>query len=155
MAMRVDIPPPPVVTRGGGGGSGWVNLLKARNDIDAHLLAGRLAEAGVETRTVKDNGAPGAWLFGGWDPWAPVLVMVRRMQLSDAQVVLAEISWEGPAVAPEKSAASSRSWRGPALWWAAALALGIFFTALGLTQADRYLDTCTRSGCDSVPSVVP
>ena len=155
MAMRVDLPPPPVVSMRGGGGSGWVTLIKARNDIDAHLLAGRLAEAGVETYTLKDRAAPGAWLFGGSDPWSPVMVMVRKIQLEDARVVLAEISWEGPAASPVEAGGHRESWLGPTLWWTLAVALGIFFTALGLNQADRYLDSCNRSGCQGAPSVVP
>ena len=49
MSTRLDLPPPDVIDEvgGGHGGSGWVVLIKARHDIDAHLLTGRLAEAGI------------------------------------------------------------------------------------------------------------
>jgi hypothetical protein len=153
--MRVDLPPPPVLARSGGGGWGWVALMSARNDIDAALLAGRLAEAGVETCTVKERGSPGAWLLGASDAWSPVTIMVRRIQLDDARLVLAEISWDAPPAPSERFEGPARTWKGPALWWVAAVALGIFFTALGLNQVSRYLDSCTVSGCEGVPSVVP
>jgi hypothetical protein len=81
----------------GGGGSGWVPLYKAANDIDAHLLIGRLHGMGIETRTLVDRGAPGAWLYGGLNPWAPVTVYVRGFQLEDARLVLAEVAWAAPA----------------------------------------------------------
>jgi hypothetical protein len=128
--------------------------MTARNDIDAALLSGRLAEAGVETCTIKERGAPGAWLLGASNAWAPVQIMVRRIQLEDARLVLAEISWDAPAASGEERSVR-HSWRGPALWWVAAVALGIFFTALGLNQASRYLDSCTRAGCEGVSGVVP
>jgi hypothetical protein len=80
----------------GGGGSRWVHLYRARNDIDAHLLVGRLEEAAIEASTLKDKTAPGAWLYGGSNPWAAVNVMVRSVQLEDARVVLAEIAYENP-----------------------------------------------------------
>lgn len=90
---RVDAPPPPVdVEWSGGGGSDWVELCKARNDIDAHLLIGRMTEAGIDTYAVKDKAAP--WLYGASTPWAPVFVFVRRFQYEDARVLLAEISLE-------------------------------------------------------------
>lgn len=81
----------------GGGGSGWTRLAVASNDIEAHLLEGCLLEAGIETRTVKDRTAPGAWLMGGSNPWAPVEVHVRRFQLDDARLVLLEVAagWAG------------------------------------------------------------
>ncbi len=89
MPTRLQAPPPPAGTRsGGGGGSGWIQLVKAADDIEAHLLAGRLAEAGIEVQTLPDRAAPGAWLYGGSNPWAPVRVLVRRRQLEEARLVL-------------------------------------------------------------------
>jgi hypothetical protein len=110
-------------------------LVKAANNIEAHLLAGRLAEAGVETQTLPDRTAPGAWLYGGSNPWAPVTVLVRRRQLDDARLVLVEISWAGPAAEPRLSDAQSRPV--PLLWWATAVALGVLFTAAALLHATR------------------
>jgi hypothetical protein len=126
----------------GGGGGGWVVLLKAPNDIEAHLLIGRLNEAGVETTFVPDRGSPGAWLHVGSNPWAPVTVLVRRIQLEDARVVLAELAYESP---PAPGLAAPRSpWRGPLVWWAAAIGLGILFTGLGLMQAAHDIDQCSN-----------
>jgi hypothetical protein len=98
-------------------------------------LAGRLAEAGVETQTLPDRTAPGAWLYGGSNPWAPVTVLVRRRQLDEARLVLVEISWSGPAAEPGHPPAQPRPV--PLLWWATAVALGVLFTAAALLQATR------------------
>jgi hypothetical protein len=127
----------------GGGGSGWVELLVARDDIEAHLLMGRLSEAGVETRSVKDRSAP-AWLFGGSNQWASVTVLVKKIQLEDARLVLAEISFAQPPADPEANEApQSPSFRRAVTWWALALALGIAFTGVALA---RTADTVR--GCD-------
>ncbi len=126
--------PPPVDHdgEGGGGGSGWVRLLRARNDIEGHLLAGRLNEAGVEARLVREKGAPSAWLYGGSNSWAPVTVMVRQRQLDDARLVLAEVSFEAPDHVRE--VAAEPDWRVPVVWWATALALGVLVTGAALAE---------------------
>ena len=136
------MPPPPTGSDGGGGGgSGWVRLLSAPNDIEAHLLVGRLGEAGVEARFLRDKGVPGAWLYGGSNPWAPVTVMVRQRQLEDARLVLAEVSFEGPAHAPQ--AAAKPSWRVPVVWWVTAVTLGVLVTGAALAQvADAVFARC-------------
>ncbi|HYO61044.1 MAG TPA: DUF2007 domain-containing protein [Actinomycetota bacterium] len=128
--------PPPVGhdEDGGGGGSGWVRLLRAPNDIDAHLLVGRLGESGVEARIVRERGAPSTWLYGASKPWAPVVVMVRQRQLEDARLVLAEVSFEGPDHVREDVAAVDPDWRVPVVWWATALALGVLVTGAALAQ---------------------
>lgn len=142
---NVLLPPPASVWKGGGG-SGWVELIRARGDIDAHLLVGRLLEAGVETRTVTDRSAPWTWMHAGSNPWAPVSILVRKLQLEDARLVLAEISFELPAAVPSVEAPQPR-WKGPLLWWSAALALGAVFTAIGLIQAASSIEQCARSSC--------
>jgi hypothetical protein len=134
----------------GGGGSGWVSLLRARNDIDAHLIVGRLTEAGVETAMMKDRGNPGAWLQGGSDPWAPVTILVRKIQLEDARVVLAEVAYDAPDAPPQQLAASR--WRGPLVWWVTAIALGLLFTGLGLLQAANDMEECSRPAACEAPS---
>ena len=126
--------PPPIVEDHGGGGARWVELATARNDIEAHLLTGRLAEASVETRTVKDRSAPGAWLYGGSNPWAPIVVLVRSLQLDDARLVLAEISWTQPAIDPATAPAAPAPKSHAVAWWAAALALGVVFTSIALAR---------------------
>ncbi|HEX2057561.1 MAG TPA: DUF2007 domain-containing protein [Actinomycetota bacterium] len=126
--------PPPIDPGdgGGGGGSGWVRLLRASNDIEGHLLAGRLTEAGVEARLVREKGAPSAWLYGGSNSWAPVTVMVRQRQLEDARLVLAEVSFEAPDHVRE--VAAEPDWRVPVVWWATALALGALVTGAALAE---------------------
>lgn len=144
--------PPPASVFEGGGGSGWVELIRARGDIDAHLLVGRLGEAGVETRTVKDRSAPGTWMLAGSNPWAPVIILVRKLQLEDARLVLAEISFSLPAAPPQPVARSESRWKAPVLWWCVALALGAIFTGIGLIQTVSSMNRCARGAC-SQPSV--
>jgi hypothetical protein len=145
MATRVDLPPPPSLAEDAGdGGSDWVPLITAENDIDAHLLEGRLNQAGVEVRTIKDRSGP-VWLHGGSNPWAPVAIWVRRFQLDDSRIVLAELSYQWPAAAPERSVHG----RWPMRWWVVAIALGVLFTAIGLARMDAMLNnSCTSAVCD-------
>jgi hypothetical protein len=143
MAVQVAPPLPPTERDRGGGGSDWVELLTAPNEIDAHLLVGRLTEDGVATKTIVDRTAPGAWLFGGAHPWAPVTVFVRRFQLDDARIVLAEI-----AVGLDPPAAESAARRKGfgLLWWALALALGALFTLLSVAHSADRLEQCRSIG---------
>lgn len=136
-------PPPPSSDRDGGG-IGWVELTRTRNDIEAHLLTGRLNEAGVETSCIKDRGAPGAWLHGGSNPWAPVTVFVKKMQLDDARLVLAEISWAQPSIDPMQAPALERAGgtRYALTWWVAAIALGLLFTFIALARTGQVLHSC-------------
>jgi hypothetical protein len=144
----LDKPPPPTRSRRGGGGSGWTQLTRAANDIDAHLLVGRLTEAGIESTTMKDRSAPGAWLYGGSNPWAPVVIMVRRLQLDDARIVLAEIAFELPATEPHGEEKEAHRWR-PLVWWAAALALGALLTGISLMRAAESFQRCGLAVCVS------
>jgi hypothetical protein len=143
MSIRIDLPPPPVVLDRGGGGSGWVKLAKATDDIDAHLLIGRLNEAGIETMAVKDRSEPGTWLFlGGSNPWAPVVIMVRPLQLEDARLVLAEISYDAPAAEPPAAGPKKNGWSLPVVWWVTALILGILLSFLALFQVAQSFPAC-------------
>ena len=143
MSTRIDLPPPPVVLDRGGGGSGWVKLAKATDDIDAHLLIGRLNEAGIETMAVKDRSEPGTWMFlGGSNPWAPVVIMVRPLQLEDARLVLAEISYDAPAVEPSVARTPKKGWRLPVVWWVTALILGVLLSFLALLQVAQSFPAC-------------
>ena len=85
-----------------GGDSSWIRLTSAANDIDAHLVGGRLEAAGVQCRFVKETRDLAAWLYGGSNPWAPVNVMVRRFDLEPARRVLAEIALEDATAAREQ-----------------------------------------------------
>jgi hypothetical protein len=141
MTTKVGTPSPPVqIESGGGGGSwGWVELTRAQNDIDAHLLDGRLAHAGIETRWIKDRFAPGSWAYGGSNPWAPVLIMVRRIQFEDARIVLAEISLDAP---PVERRDTNRRARLPSLWWFTAVGLGALLSMIALLQIAQSLPVC-------------
>ncbi|MEA2509377.1 MAG: putative prokaryotic signal transducing protein [Actinomycetota bacterium] len=140
MPSRLDLPPldlPPTPVKDRGGDSEWTPLTRARNDIDAHLLVGRLQEGGVETRTVKDRRAPGAWIYAGSNPWAPVTVFVRRFQLDDARLILMEISLDEVDRSATRATETSHGGfltSSPVLWWATAVVLGVLFTALALAQ---------------------
>ena len=149
MPTRLDLPPPPAaVGLGYGGGSDWVQLWIAQNDIDAHLLEGRLHQEGIETRSIKDR-TSAVWMFGGSDPWAPVAIWVRRFQFQDSRIVLAELSFEGPDAVRDESA--SNGWSSVA-WWAAALALGLFFTGVGLMRSMDHLERCgLKLTCEERP----
>ncbi|MEA2486914.1 MAG: putative prokaryotic signal transducing protein [Actinomycetota bacterium] len=149
MSMVVGSPPTELLDDDrGGGGSAWVTLVRAANDIDAHLLAGRLTQEGIEYRFVKDRSDPGAWLYGGSNPWAPVTVMVKKIQFEDARIVLAEASMEAPAVEPVRPAEQRRRPLSYSLvWWALALALGALFTGMALTQTARQIEPCHAANC--------
>lgn len=149
MPTRLDLPPPPSALHdSGGGGSEWVPLITADNDIDAHLLEGRLNQAGVEVRAIKDRSGP-VWLHGGSNPWAPVAIWVRRFQLDDSRIVLAELSYQWPAARSDEREASG--WP-PIAWWAVAIALGILFTGIGLARTvDAFEARCATAVCPARP----
>ena len=138
---NIDLPPR-VETGRSGGGARWVELVTAADDIDAHLLIGRLEEGGIETRTMKDRSAPGAWLYGGSNPWAPVVILVRTFELEPARIVLAEVAFEGPAAEPERPRSPAERRRAALLWWTTAIVLGMTFTALVVAQAVRATPGC-------------
>lgn len=134
---RRSLEPPSSPPRSDGGpndgGRDWVELFKAANDIEAALLLGKLTDASIETHSIKDFNAPGTWVYGGSNPWAAVMIYVRRFQLVDAKIVLAEVSLESidePSVLDE---ATRR--RIPRMWWATALALGVALSAIAVQQA--------------------
>ena len=154
-SVRLEPPSsPPTVDdeSNGGGGRGWVELFRAANDIDAALLIGRLADRDIETHTIKDRSQPNSWLYGGSNPWAPVLVYVRRTHLIDARIVLAEISLataELPARPDERSRRSI-----PRMWWATALALGLALSTLALlqiTEQERFCQLPVLCGDSGTP----
>lgn len=124
-------------------------MISADNDIDAQLLQGRLNEVGIEVRTIKDRSGP-VWMHGGSDPWAPVAIWVRRFQLEDSRIVLAELAFLWPAASPEPA---GTMW--PAVtWWVAAIALGVLLTGAGLVRTAEHLDRCGLSvTCE--PGAVP
>lgn len=154
MQSVIDRPPPPVLDlQRGGGGESWVRLFRAANDIEAHLLAGRLSAVGVETYAVKDRATADAWLHNGSDPWTPVDLWVRSHQFEDAQCVLAEIAFDQPARLP--ATALRKDWRLPVFWWTTALALALAFTGIALSRTADYLDRCGFSSDCEVADARP
>ena len=142
MEAVIDRPPTSgFVPDGGGGGDGWVCVFRAAGDIEAHLLSGRLEASGIETSSIKDRRGA-AWLHGGSDPFAPVDIMVRRLQLEEARLVLAEIAYEIPF---EPSPDAKTGWRTALVWWGAALALGVAFTSIALARTADQLERCDPS----------
>jgi len=138
MPTRTDLPNPPVRLGGDSGGdSGWVQLVTTRGDIDAHLLAGCLNEAGIETRTIKDHSGP-TWLHGGSDPWGPVALWVKRSQYEESRIVLAELAYDAPAAVKD---AGPLGWS-PTTWWIAAISLGLLLTGIGFARSAEYVDRC-------------
>ena len=137
MATLVEAPPPPVEAGENGGGSDWVLLIKANNDIDSHLLEGRLNEAGIEVRAIKDRSGP-SWLLGGSDPWAPVGIWVQRFQYDESRIVLAELSFN----APDATESPEEPGWAPIKWWAVAIALGLVFTGIGFARSADRIDRC-------------
>lgn len=155
MRAGLDLPAPPLDAPRGHGGSDWVRLTRAMNDIDAHLLTGRLGEAGIESHFVKDRDVPGAWLHGGANPWAPVTILVRRHRFDDARVVLAEIAYDAPPLDPEDTRPADAP-RVAVRWWVAALVLGVLLSAVGLVRTVRMIEAgrghcAVPLVCDSTP----
>ncbi|MGH2699678.1 MAG: DUF2007 domain-containing protein [Actinomycetota bacterium] len=153
--VRVEPPssPPTVDDRSsGGGGHDWVELFRAANDIEAALLVGKLAEQEIEARSIKDRSQANAWLYGGSNPWAPVHVYVRRHQLDDARILLAEISLaDDDAPMPREEHPRRRI---PRMWWATALVLGIALSTLALLQLaepDRFCQLPVLCENDDAP----
>lgn len=142
--MRADVllPPPPadLLEGGDGGDSGWVELLQVPNDVEAHLLTGWLAQDGIETQRLVHRAVSPAWLFGGSNPWTPVTVLVRRLQLDDARIALAEMALRLPPAVP--GGGPVLDWRGVVAWWIAAIALGVLFTGLALARTADALRSC-------------
>ena len=92
---------------------------------------------------MKDVKAPGAWMYGGSNPWAPVAILVRKVDLDDARLVLAEISYEGPTADQLAAQATERQRSFPVVWWVTALLLGAALSVLVVSQVTRFSD----SGC--------
>lgn len=142
MEAVIDRPPASgSIPSEGGGGDGWICVYRAAGDIEAHLLSGRLEAAGIETSSVKD-GRGAVWLHGGSDPFAPVDVMVKKVQFEDARMVLAEIAYDLP-YEPERTERSG--WKTFLVWWGAALVLGLAFTSIALARTADQLERCGLS----------
>lgn len=148
--LGIGNPDPPLADDPGGGDDfGWVTLTRASNDIEAHLITGRLDDSGIESTLTKE---PSFWAAAGHDPWAPVTVLVRKIQFEDARIVLAEVAMESPSAEPSLGTPRRGRSRGPVIWWAAAIGLGLLFTALSYVGAQEAAERCRASGECSLPS---
>lgn len=68
----------------------WSVLVVAADDIDAQLIAGRLAEEDIPSFLDKDRTGYGDYLLGGSNAHAPVSVLVPEDRLAEAIELLAE-----------------------------------------------------------------
>ena len=94
-------------------------------------------------------------MLAGSNPWAPVSILVRKLQLEDARLVLAEISFSLPAAPPQPAARPDGKWRAPLVWWLAAIALGAIFTGIGLVQTVTSMEQCARGACEQPERSTP
>jgi hypothetical protein len=127
-----------------GGGRDWTHLTRVGGDIEAHLLMGRLEGSGVECNSVKDRALSPSWVHGGGNPWTPVNIMVRRFQLDDARIVLAEVALEAPSAQRPPPTQVVPRWRPLLLWWTLALGLGLLMSALSWAQTADSAEQCRR-----------
>ena len=79
----------------------------------AYLIRGRLAEEGIDVVLDSSNASPGAWLHPFGDPASPVRVFVRRVQLTEASLLLHEVE---QVPEPGSGRAASRSIGRPSSW---------------------------------------
>ncbi|HYI44793.1 MAG TPA: DUF2007 domain-containing protein [Actinomycetota bacterium] len=154
MKSVIDLPPPPTIEQDRGGDDDrWTRLFRAASDIEAHLLAGRLNGAGIETRAIKERSTAAAWLHNGSNPRAPVDLWVRSRCLDDARIVLAEIAFDQPAKNNDGEGPRRRDWRTPVAWWTSAVALALALTGIALLQTADHLEECRSSaGCEPATS---
>ena len=80
----------------------WAKLTSVSSTYEADLLAGRLEDAGIGSRTAKGAGAPGAWLTGSVNPFGPVDVYVSAVDVDAARKLLPT-----PIASEDSSAADS------------------------------------------------
>jgi hypothetical protein len=108
----------------------WQPLTVAADDIDSHLLAGRLEEEGVPVLFARDVSGYGDYLFGGANPHAPVHIMVPKDLLSEARRVVESVGLpeDDPMEVPTLAAGSGFPWR----WAIAVVLLGLLLLGLFL-----------------------
>jgi hypothetical protein len=114
---------------------GWVDLIVARNEPEAHLIAGILQDSGISARLDTGRYTMGAGMYGAHNPMEPVAIMVEVERVEEARAVLAETELAATESSPlpeeeEQDVAMLDaprldSWRRIVKWVAAAIA--IFF----------------------------
>lgn len=71
----------------------------ARGEIEAELIVGRLRDADIDARIVRDGKqSPGAWMYVGHDPFEPMAVMVPE---GDAEAAREVLELEAPEAIPQ------------------------------------------------------
>ena len=74
-------------------------VVTAHGEIEAELIVGRLRDAGLDARVVRDGKqSPGAWMHAGHDPMEPMTVVVPEDEVEGARDVLEQ---PDDPVAPE------------------------------------------------------
>lgn len=69
----------------------WVRLTSVSDQFEADLLTGHLRSVGIDSRSSKSAGAPGAWLTGSQNPFGPIEIFVPSEQLDAAQDSLGSV----------------------------------------------------------------
>jgi hypothetical protein len=116
----------------------WVVLLVAADDIDAQLVAGRLAEDDIPSFLDKDRTGYGDYLLGGSNPHAPVTVLVPEEHLAEALELVSggeqEREGEFPDEPGDVEILAERSTAFGVLrtlrWWVAVLVIGVMIVFL-------------------------
>jgi hypothetical protein len=120
---------------------GWVKVAVATDDIEAHLIAGRLEGAGIDVLMEPDRTGLGDYLMGGHNPRAPVWIFVPEIAAEEAALTLegdANLQDDGPVTVAERSdpplaAPSGR----PVTWWIAVAIIAVIL--LGFFLGDSAL----------------
>lgn len=136
----------------------WRKVANARDDIEAHLIAGILEQADVPARLEPDRSGLGDYLMGGSNPHAPVNVFVPADRYDDALAALDEDPGT-PAETDEGEAAWDRedpedpTWsedldqdqrplaapgRNPVMGWAVAVAVAALLLGFLLGNFDLF-----------------
>ena len=109
---------------------GWVLVFSARDDVEAHLVAGRLRDAGIEPLLRRSTSGIADYLLAGANPRAPVDILVADEDEARARGELAglDIHYDVPDQEGEPALSLLRL---PAMRWAmAAVAAVIIWSVL-------------------------
>jgi hypothetical protein len=108
----------------------WALVFSARDDVEAHLVAGRLRDAGIEPLLRRSTSGIGDYLLAGANPRAPVDILVSEDDVVRARRELAGLDIHYDVPDPEGEPALS--WfRLPTVRWAmAAVAAVIIWSIL-------------------------
>lgn len=116
----------------------WAKLMVAADDIEAHLIVGRLAEAGIDFLVEPDRTGYGDYLMAGHNPHAPVVIHVDADRLREAELALEEgsdtVGSDLPAQGFEDAPLAAPSGAG-VRWWIAVALLAVIVMGFLLGSA--------------------